>query len=126
QFADSGLERTLRLDRFGNGLRIVAAGSLCSFSNDLKGCVGVERVGLRLETGSTELLDELLGGGVLARIGRESHQRAIDGVAGDRCQLVRHDTVTRDEGCLQALVGSLALDKAELGVQAAPVDDRYA
>src|SRR5690606_6928556 len=30
------------------------------------------------------------------------------------------------EGCLQALAGSLALDEAERGVQAAPVDDRYA
>ena len=43
EIADNGLERTLALDVFGNSLRIVAAGGLGSFSNDLQRSVGVQR-----------------------------------------------------------------------------------
>ena len=64
--------------------------------------------------------------GFLRGSGRERHQRAVDGVAGDRGELVRHDAVARHEGRLQALVGQLAHDQAGFRVQAAVVDDRNA
>src|SRR5262249_17216502 len=88
--------------------------------------VGVERVGFRVEAGGLELFYEFLVGRVQRRIGAEGVERAGNSVASDRCQFVRNDTVTGNEGCLQALVGSLADGPTGFGVETAPVDDRNA
>ena len=92
------LNGPLAFSAVGNSHRVVGAGSLGGVGDDLQGGVGVERVGFRLEAGSAELLDEFLSSRVLARIRREGHQRAVNGVASDRSQFVRNDTVAGHQG----------------------------
>lgn len=73
--ADGGRPWTTRLNRLGDLLGVVGGAGLGDGSgNHLNRRVGVERVGLRFETCGAELLDEILGGGVLARIRRECIQ----------------------------------------------------
>ena len=67
--------------------------------------------------------DQGAAGRVLARVGAESHQRALAGLAGDLPVLVGHQGVARDELHVVALLARLPDDQAGLGVVAADVDD---
>ena len=64
-----------------------------------------------------------LGVRVLARIGREGHQRALAGIAGDLPVLVGDQRVARDRAGVHALLDHLAHDQAGFGVVAADIDD---
>src|SRR5690606_29349436 len=88
EFAQNRLERTLFLDRLGDFLRIVRTGCRGGLRYDLRRGVGIERIGLRLEAGRTELLDHFLGGRIVARIGTEGVVGTGNGVARDGGELV--------------------------------------
>ena len=72
---------------------------------------------------SLKRLHHLGGGRVLARVGREGHQRAFAGRPGDRPELLGDERVAAHQDRLHALVAHLADDQARLGVVAAEIDD---
>src|SRR6266699_4153005 len=80
QCADHGLPGS-GLDRFHDLLRVGGLGLRRGVRPDLNGGIGVERVALGVYVLGLELLDDRLGGRLVARIGAEREQRAFAGGA---------------------------------------------
>src|SRR5215204_6264734 len=123
EVADHRLEGLARVHVLGHLLRVGRLHRLGRLLVDLDRRVAVERVGLGLEVLLAELLDRRLGVRVLARVGREGHQRAFGAGTGDRDELRRHDAVAGHHRGVEALVAHLADDEPGLGVQPAEIDD---
>src|SRR4029079_12776361 len=121
EVANRGLPRAARLDGLGDLLGVGGARLGDRLRHDLDGGVAVERVGLGLEAGVAELLDQFGGVGTIARVGTEGVQHAFRGRAGNRRELVGDDAVAGDELRLEARVGALADNEAAFGVEAAPI-----
>ncbi len=83
--------------------------------------IGVEDVALGLDALVLEALDHLGGGWVFARVGREGHQRAFAGRAGDRPVFLGDERIAAHEDGGHALVAHLAHDQSGLGMVAAEV-----
>ena len=118
--ADHGVEGHARMHDFGDRLRVERIGFLGRLLDDLDAGVGVERVPLRIEALRLERRHRFLRIRVVARLGSEGHQRALDPGAADLGELRIGDAVAGDHHCAHPLVAHLAQDQAALGVQAAP------
>ena len=84
--------------------------------------VGVERVAFGIDVLGLELLDDGLGGRLVARIGTEGEQRAFAGGPGDRGELLVGQRIAGHQHRLQALVAHLAQDQAGFLMIAADID----
>src|SRR6185312_175522 len=105
KFAENRLERALRLDRLGDFLRIVRFRRIGSLGYNLGGCIGIQRIGFRLETCRAERRNDILRCRILAGVRTEGVVGAGNRIAGDRGQFVGNDAVTREQWSLQALIG---------------------
>src|SRR5262249_5974250 len=122
QLAEHGVPRA-GLDRLHHLLRIGCAGLLDGLRPALESGIGVERIAFGIDALGLELVDDRLGGRLLARVGTEGEQGASASRAGDRGIFLVRQRIARHEHRLHALVAHLAQDQSGFLMVAADIDE---